>query len=56
MLGMVPTCAMSGLRLSESIVYTEQGENHGHMILHGSSYSAYTVLQGHIITYGKALL
>ena len=27
-----------------SIVYTEQGENHRHMVLHGGSYSAYTLL------------
>ena len=26
------------------IVYTKQGENHGTMILHGASYSAYTVV------------
>ena len=46
------TNSASGLRrgikingsLSGSIVYTEQGENHGHMILHGGSHSDYTVL------------
>ena len=31
-------------KMSGFIVYTEQVENHGHMVLHGGSYSAYTVL------------
>ena len=33
-------------RVTRSIVYTEQGENHGTMILHGVSYSAYTLRYG----------
>ena len=35
---------LSFVRVSGSKVYTEQGENHGHMILHRGSYSAYTIL------------
>ena len=31
-----------GLFMSVEIAYTEQRENHGTMILHGVSYSAYT--------------
>ena len=34
------------LRVTGSIVYTEQGKNHGTMFLHGVSYFAYTLRYG----------
>ena len=39
-------------RVFGCIVYTEQRENYGTMILHGVCYSAYTSRKGHIATYG----
>ena len=35
---------------------TEQGKNHGTMILDGVCYSVRTLMWAHIITYGRALL
>ena len=41
-------------RVTKSIVYTEQGENHGTVILRRVSYSAYTLWYGSYCRYGTA--
>ena len=40
--------------MTRFIVYTEQGENHGTMVLHGVSYSACTLRYGSYGRYGIA--
>ena len=45
---------LSDGRVLRYIAYTEERENHGTMILHGVSYSAYTLWYGSYCTYGIA--
>ena len=40
------TATLSNGRVSVGIAYTERRENHGTMVLHGASYSAYTLRYG----------
>ena len=43
-------------RVLRYIAFTEQGENHGTMILDEVLLLRHKLLKGHIITYGRALL